>query len=235
MFLDEIDDTPLTLQAKLLRVLEDRRGVPAGRERLAQVDFRIVAATNRDLRELIAAARFGDDLYERLAIVQIELPPLRERPRTSPALAQHFIEPLLRARSAAAPRVRARRPAALDGAARPTPGPATSASCATSSTRRWCDKRAGDELLLLATCRAGCSAPRARRPPAAPGVVDRCGAGAARGSRRHEPARGASRRSSARPCELALRRAAATPPRRRGCSARSAAARRAIPAARCAR
>jgi DNA-binding NtrC family response regulator len=91
VFLDEIDDTPLSIQAKLLRVLEDGAVTRVGETTARQADFRIVAATNRDLRRLIAEGRFGDDLYERLAIVRVELPPLRERAEDIPALAHHFM------------------------------------------------------------------------------------------------------------------------------------------------
>jgi transcriptional regulator with PAS, ATPase and Fis domain len=91
VFLDEIDDTPPTLQVKLLRVLEDRVVSRLGENVWRQVDFRLVAATNRDLRLLIAQGQFGQDLYERLAIVGIQLPPLRERVEDLPELAHHFI------------------------------------------------------------------------------------------------------------------------------------------------
>jgi len=91
VFLDEIDDTPVSLQMKLLRVLEDRVVTRLGESEPRQVDFRIVAATNRDLRELIARGVFGADLYERLAIVSIHLPPLRERQEDLPPLIEHFI------------------------------------------------------------------------------------------------------------------------------------------------
>jgi DNA-binding NtrC family response regulator len=92
VFLDEIDDTPLSTQAKLLRVLKDGEVVRLGETRPRKVDFRIVAATNEDLRRLIAEKRFGQDLFERLAIVHIELPPLRARREDIPALARHFID-----------------------------------------------------------------------------------------------------------------------------------------------
>src|SRR5437762_1099509 len=92
VFLDEIDDTPLETQVKLLRVLEDRVVSRLGENVWHEVDFRIVAATNRDLEPLVAAGRFGADLYERLAIVRIHLRPLRERLDDLPALAQHFLE-----------------------------------------------------------------------------------------------------------------------------------------------
>ncbi|MCX5747236.1 MAG: sigma 54-interacting transcriptional regulator, partial [Proteobacteria bacterium] len=79
VFLDEVDDTPKTLQMKLLRVLEDHVVSRLGENRWRQVDFRVVAATNRDLADLVRRGEFGDDLYQRLAIVRIELPPLRDR------------------------------------------------------------------------------------------------------------------------------------------------------------
>jgi len=86
VFLDEIDDTPLSLQMKLLRVLEDRIVTRLGESRQRRVDFRIVAATNRDLKRLVRAGTFGADLFERLAIVRIAMPPLRERLEDLPAL-----------------------------------------------------------------------------------------------------------------------------------------------------
>ena len=82
VFLDEVDDTPLPFQVKLLRVLEDRVVSRLGENERREVDFRILAATNRDLAPLFASGSFGADLYERLAIVAIRLPPLRERSRT---------------------------------------------------------------------------------------------------------------------------------------------------------
>jgi transcriptional regulator with GAF, ATPase, and Fis domain len=91
VFLDEIDDTPLELQVKLLRVLEDRVVSRLGENEWHEVDFRILAATNRDLRPLIEAGLFGSDLYERLAIVSIRVPPLRDRLEDLPALAAHFL------------------------------------------------------------------------------------------------------------------------------------------------
>jgi len=91
VFLDEIDDTPPTLQAKLLRVLEDRTVSRLGENAWRQVDFRIVAATNRDLGTLVASGAFAGDLYQRLAIVQIDAPPLRDRLDDLPALADHFV------------------------------------------------------------------------------------------------------------------------------------------------
>ena len=104
VFLDEIDDTPHALQVKLLRVLEDRVVTRLGDTTPRTVDFRLVAATNRDLRPLIETGSFGADLYERLAIVSIELPPLRERRDDIPRLVEHFIERFYREEPAAAER-----------------------------------------------------------------------------------------------------------------------------------
>ena len=106
VFLDEIDDTPHSLQVKLLRVLEDRVVIRLGDTTPRTVDFRLVAATNRDLRPLIEAGSFGADLYERLAIVGIELPPLRERREDIPKLVEHFVERFYREEPAAAERGR---------------------------------------------------------------------------------------------------------------------------------
>jgi DNA-binding NtrC family response regulator len=91
VFLDEIDDTPPETQVKLLRVLEDRVVSRLGENVWHEVDFRLIAATNRDLRPLVAAGLFGADLYERLAIVSIHLVPLRERLDDLPDLARYFI------------------------------------------------------------------------------------------------------------------------------------------------
>jgi DNA-binding NtrC family response regulator len=91
VFLDEIDDTPLSIQNKLLRVLEDGEVTRVGENQSHRADFRLIAATNRDLQPLIAAGRFGRDFFERLAIVRIELPRLGERRADIPAFVQHFI------------------------------------------------------------------------------------------------------------------------------------------------
>jgi DNA-binding NtrC family response regulator len=92
VFLDEIDETPLATQAKLLRVLEDHVVCRLGESVWHRVDFRVVAATNRDLRSLINAGLFGGDLFERLATVTIRLVPLRDRLEDLPALAEHFVK-----------------------------------------------------------------------------------------------------------------------------------------------
>jgi len=91
VFLDEIDDTPLETQVKLLRVLEDHVVSRLGENEWHRVDFRLVAATNRDLALLVQEGLFGQDFYERLAIVTIHLPALRERPEDIEGLAAQFV------------------------------------------------------------------------------------------------------------------------------------------------
>jgi DNA-binding NtrC family response regulator len=91
LFLDEIGDMPLGLQAKLLRVLEAGEVTRVGATRPVAVDVRVVAATHRGLDALVAAGRFRDDLRYRVAVLTVELPPLRERREDVPALAAHFL------------------------------------------------------------------------------------------------------------------------------------------------
>ena len=92
VFLDEIGELSPELQPKLLRVLEQRQIRPVGASRYKPVDVRIVAATNRDLRALVNEDRFRSDLYFRLAVFQVRLPPLRHRPEDIGALAAHFLD-----------------------------------------------------------------------------------------------------------------------------------------------
>ncbi len=91
LFLDEIGDVPPAIQVKLLRAIERREIMPVGGARQRQVDFRIIAATHQPLPELIASGRFREDLFYRLSVFQIELPPLRDRPEDIPLLAEHFL------------------------------------------------------------------------------------------------------------------------------------------------
>lgn len=96
LFLDEIGEMPLDLQAKLLRVLENSEFIKVGDTRLTRVNIRIVAATNRNLKQDIKAGKFREDLFYRLNLVTINLPPLRERQADIPLLAGYFIEKLTR-------------------------------------------------------------------------------------------------------------------------------------------
>src|SRR5213076_750985 len=91
IFLDEISSMSAKLQVKLLRVLQEREFERVGESRTIRVDTRVVAATNQFLEDEIVAGRFRDDLYYRLNVVPIYLPPLRERREDVPALARHFL------------------------------------------------------------------------------------------------------------------------------------------------
>jgi two-component system response regulator PilR (NtrC family) len=91
IFLDEISELPLLMQVKLLRVLQDREFKRVGGTEDIRVDVRIISATNKDLEEAVREKRFREDLFYRLNVIQIKLPPLRERREDIPILAMHFL------------------------------------------------------------------------------------------------------------------------------------------------
>jgi two-component system C4-dicarboxylate transport response regulator DctD len=111
LFLDNVDSAPPALQARLLRVLEERQVVPVGGSLVRSVDFRAVAAANADLGQLVADGRFRGDLFYRLNVVRIRIPPLRERRGDVPLLFGHFV-------AAAARRFRREAPLLSDGVRR---------------------------------------------------------------------------------------------------------------------
>jgi len=92
LFLDEIGDLPHDLQAKLLRVLQEKEIKPLGQNRTVKVDVRVLASTNQDLGKLMSEGKFREDLFYRLKVVSLHLPPLRERVEDIPPLAEHFLQ-----------------------------------------------------------------------------------------------------------------------------------------------
>jgi DNA-binding NtrC family response regulator len=97
IFLDEIGDVPATMQAKLLRVLQERSFERIGGSKAIQVDVRVIAATNRSLKRMVEEGKFREDLFYRLNVIRISLPPLRERQEDIPLLATHFTTKFARA------------------------------------------------------------------------------------------------------------------------------------------
>jgi len=95
LFLDEIGELDLSLQAKLLRVLQEREYSPLGSDQLREIDIRFLAASNRDLDALVHSGQFREDLYYRLNVYHIDVPPLRNRQQDVPLLAEHFLQQLM--------------------------------------------------------------------------------------------------------------------------------------------
>ena len=91
LFLDEIGELPITLQPKLLRALEQKEVMPVGADRPIRVHTRIIAATDRDLRAMVDDGRFREDLFYRLNVINIHIPPLRSRPEDIPLLAKYYV------------------------------------------------------------------------------------------------------------------------------------------------
>jgi DNA-binding NtrC family response regulator len=115
LLLDEIGEMPLPLQSKLLRVIEEKRVTPIGSDRVMEIDVRFIATTNKDLQAEAEHGAFRRDLFYRLAVVPIRVPPLRERPGDVPLLAQHLLEASARRAKKA---VRAIAPAAMQALCR---------------------------------------------------------------------------------------------------------------------
>lgn len=92
IFLDEVGELPLNLQAKLLRALQEKRITPVGSDREREIDVRVLAATNRDLARMVREGSFREDLFYRLNVLELELPPLRQRKEDLPELIEHFLQ-----------------------------------------------------------------------------------------------------------------------------------------------
>ena len=113
LFLDEVADLPLPAQVKLLRVLQEKKARPVGGQREVPIDVRLISATHRDLAAEVASSRFRQDLFYRINVIELHLPPLRERAGDIPLLAEHFLARIARQNGQATPRLTAAALAAL--------------------------------------------------------------------------------------------------------------------------
>ena len=160
IFLDEIGEMSAVMQVKLLRVLQERRFRRVGGLEELQADIRVIAATNQDLTKAVAEGRFREDLFYRINVIPIALPPLRERREDIPLLAEHFLAKYAEQMGKADHRHLARG----DGAAAcSTTGPATSASSRTSSSGRWPSRRRRRSCPTACRRRSAATAPQRRR------------------------------------------------------------------------
>ena len=105
IFLDDIDDVPLPMQVKLLRVLQNRTIERLGGTRIVPINVRVIAGTKRDLKQLVQDGKFREDLYYRLNVLPVTLPPLRERPEDIPVLMEHFLQRYFRRRDETVPTI----------------------------------------------------------------------------------------------------------------------------------
>src|SRR3989449_7852915 len=112
LFLDEIGELSPAIQAKLLRVLEDRTIEPLGGVKGVKIDLRLMVASNQDLRDLVQKGKFREDLFYRISVCQLHLPPLRERRGDIPVLLEHFLARYRRERGT---RITGLTPAAMQG------------------------------------------------------------------------------------------------------------------------
>ena len=138
LFLDEVAELPLDMQVKLLRAIQEGEVDPVGSRRPVKVNIRLISATNRNMIEMVKAGQFREDLYYRLNVFPIMVPPLRDRKEDIPALVEHFIT---RFAAEEGRKVRGITPRRWP-CSRPMPGPATSASSRTRCSAPWCCARA---------------------------------------------------------------------------------------------
>ena len=166
IFLDEIGEMPLGLQAKLLRVLQEKEVTPLGETKSRKIDVRVIAATNRDLDEMVRSARFREDLLYRLNVIPIELPALRDRKSDIPELvrALHHSAPTSAAAAPSRASIRARW-----SCCPPTTGRATFASWRTRVERAVLLKAEGELAIEDLPEKLRTPQPRVRRCGARPG------------------------------------------------------------------